>query len=171
MTQSPTQSLTDLPIADFRSLMARFPTGVAVVTTTGDDGSPRGMTVSSVCSVTLSPPTLLVCLRSGSPTLDAILDRSTFTVNFLHGRAQTVAELFASGAPDRFDLIPWEMPPAAGGPHLHEDAHSTADCRVSRTEQVGDHIVVFGEVFNVAERHEHGPLVYGLREYHSWPGR
>ncbi len=63
MTQSPTQSLTDLPIADFRSLMARFPTGVAVVTTTGDDGSPRGMTVSSVCSVTLSP-----CIRDRSWT-------------------------------------------------------------------------------------------------------
>ena len=171
MTQSPTRSLSDLPTADFRTLMARFPTGVAVVTTTGEDGSPRGMTVSSVCSVTLSPPTLLVCLRKGSPTLDAILDRALFTVNFLHGRAQAVAELFASGAPDRFDLIPWEMPAAAGGPHLREDAHSTADCRVSRTEHVGDHIVVFGEVFSVSEHHEHAPLVYGLREYHSWPGR
>jgi flavin reductase (DIM6/NTAB) family NADH-FMN oxidoreductase RutF len=171
MTQSPTRSLTDLPIADFRSLMSRFPTGVAVVTTTGDDGSPRGMTVSSVCSVTLSPPTLLVCLRKGSPTLDAILDRARFTVNFLHGQARTVAELFASGAQDRFDLIPWEMPPAAAGPHLHEDAHSMADCRVSRTEHVGDHVVVFGEVFAVSSRHEHAPLVYGLREYHSWPGQ
>ncbi len=170
MTQSPTQSLSDLPVADFRSLMARFPTGVAVVTTTDEDGSPRGMTVSSVCSVTLSPPTLLVCLRKGSPTLDTILDRSRFTVNFLHGRAQAVAELFASGDPDRFDLIPWEMPPTASGPHLHEDAHSTADCRVSRTEHVGDHIVVFGEVFAVSEHHGHAPLVYGLREYHSWPG-
>jgi flavin reductase (DIM6/NTAB) family NADH-FMN oxidoreductase RutF len=169
MTQSP--ALTDLPVVDFRALMARFPTGVAVVTTLDEHGAPRGMTVSSVCSVTLSPPTLLVCLRKGSPTLDAVLEQGRFTVNFLHGQAQTVAELFASGAPDRFDLIPWELPPDAGGPHLHEDAHSVADCRVSRTEHVGDHIVVFGEVFAVSERQDRAPLVYGLREYRSWPGR
>jgi flavin reductase (DIM6/NTAB) family NADH-FMN oxidoreductase RutF len=169
MTQSP--ALTDLPVVDFRALMARFPTGVAVVTTLDEHGAPRGMTVSSVCSVTLSPPTLLVCLRKGSPTLDAVLELGRFTVNFLHGQAQTVAELFASGAPDRFDLIPWELPPDAGGPHLHEDAHSVADCRVSRTEHVGDHIVVFGEVFAVSERQDRAPLVYGLREYRSWPGR
>jgi flavin reductase (DIM6/NTAB) family NADH-FMN oxidoreductase RutF len=169
MTQSP--ALTDLPVVDFRALMARFPTGVAVVTTLDEHGAPRGMTVSSVCSVTLSPPTLLVCLRKGSPTLDAVLEQGRFAVNFLHGQAQTVAELFASGAPDRFDLIPWELPPDAGGPHLHEDAHSVADCRVSRTEHVGDHIVVFGEVFAVSERQDRAPLVYGLREYRSWPGR
>jgi flavin reductase (DIM6/NTAB) family NADH-FMN oxidoreductase RutF len=169
MTQSP--ALTDLPVVDFRALMARFPTGVAVVTTLDEHGAPRGMTVSSVCSVTLSPPTLLVCLRKGSPTLDAVLEQGRFTVNFLHGQAQTVAELFASGAPDRFDLIPWELPPDAGGPHLHEDAHSVADCRVSRTEHVGDHIVVFGEVFAVSERQDRAPLVYGLREYRSGPGR
>src|SRR5439155_979792 len=48
----------------FRAMMSAFPTGVAVVTTTDADGRPHGMTCSSVCSVTLEPPTLLVCLRA-----------------------------------------------------------------------------------------------------------
>jgi flavin reductase (DIM6/NTAB) family NADH-FMN oxidoreductase RutF len=169
VTQSTQQPVSDIHVADFRSLMARFPTGVAIVTTTAADGEPRGMTVSSVCSVTLSPPTLLVCLRKGSPTLEAIVERAAFTVNFLHGKAQSVAELFASGAPDRFDLIPWDTPTAAPGPHLSADAHSIADCRVSRTEHVGDHIVVFGEAFQVSRYDEHAPLMYGLREYQTWP--
>ncbi|NUT50762.1 MAG: flavin reductase family protein [Saccharothrix sp.] len=163
-----TQSLPAIEIAEFRTLMSHFPTGVAVVTTTGDDGSPRGMTVSSVCSVTLSPPTLLVCLRNGSPTLAAVLDRGTFAVNFLHGNAKAVAELFASGAPDRFDLIGWRLPPRAGGPHLVEDAHAVVDCNVSRTESVGDHTVVFGEAFQVAQEQGHLPLLYGMREYQVW---
>ena len=163
-----TQSLPAIEIAEFRTLMSHFPTGVAVITTTGEDDAPRGMTVSSVCSVTLSPPTLLVCLRNGSPTLDAVLARGTFAVNFLHGNAKPVAELFASGAPDRFDLIPWRLPPRAGGPHLVEDAHAVADCRVSRTEAVGDHTVVFGEAFQVAQEHGHLPLLYGMREYQVW---
>lgn len=163
-----TQSLPVIPVADFRALMSHFPTGVAVITTLGEDGSPRGMTVSSVCSVTLSPPTLLVCLRNGSPTLDAVLARGAFTVNFLHGDARPVAELFASGAPDRFDLVGWKLPDSAGGPHLVEDAHAAADCRVSRTERVGDHTVVFGETFQVVREQGHLPLLYGLREYQVW---
>ncbi|MFJ6674950.1 flavin reductase family protein [Actinosynnema sp. NPDC091369] len=163
-----TQSLPAIEIAEFRTLMSHFPTGVAVITTTGDDGSPRGMTVSSVCSVTLSPPTLLVCLRNGSPTLDAVLARGAFAVNFLHGDARPVAELFASGAPDRFDLVPWGLPPHAGGPHLVRDAHAVADCAVSRTEAVGDHTVVFGQAVQVAQEHGHLPLLYGMREYQVW---
>ena len=163
-----TQSLPAIEIAEFRTLMSHFPTGVAVITTTDEDGAPRGMTVSSVCSVTLSPPTLLVCLRNGSPTLDAVLARGAFAVNFLHGNAKPVAELFASGAPDRFDLIPWRLPPHAGGPHLVEDAHAVADCQVSRTEAVGDHTVVFGQAFQVAQEHGHLPLLYGMREYQVW---
>ncbi|MEU4442311.1 flavin reductase family protein [Actinosynnema sp. NPDC050801] len=163
-----TQSLPAIEIAEFRTLMSHFPTGVAIITTTAEDDSPRGMTVSSVCSVTLSPPTLLVCLRNGSPTLDAVLARGAFAVNFLHGNAKAVAELFASGAPDRFDLIPWHLPPSAGGPHLVEDAHAVADCKVSRTEAVGDHTVVFGEAFQVAQEQGHLPLLYGMREYQVW---
>lgn len=154
----------------FRVMMGRFPTGVAILTTIDEDGTPRGMTCSSVCSVTMDPPTLLVCLRTGSPTLDAILRTGTFAVNLLHDRAQSVAQLFASGNPDRFDLIEWVDDPTAAGPHLVQDAHTIADCDVARTEQVGDHVIVFGEPHTVTERHG-PPLLYGLRSYHSWPGR
>lgn len=156
------------PLADFRSFMARFPTGVAVVTTLDPDGAPRGMTCSSVCSVTLKPPTLLVCLRSGSPTLAAMLEQSMFAVNLLHDRAQPVAQLFASGMPDRFDRVRWQAEPG-GGPHLLDDAHAVADCRVSHTDLVGDHMVVFGEVHQIWQRPGPEPLLYGLRQYAAWP--
>src|SRR4051794_32353003 len=120
---------TEQPL-DFRSFMAGFPTGVAVVATVAAGGAPRGMTCSSVCSVTLSPPTLLVCLRAASPTLDAVLDRATFAVNLLHEQAQPVAQLFASGSVDRFDRVRWRSESTDGGPHLLDDAHAVADCRV-----------------------------------------
>jgi flavin reductase (NADH) len=153
-------------------LMAQFPTGVAVVTSVDEAGRPWGMTCSSLCSVTLRPPTLLVCLRNGSPTLAAVLDRQTFAVNLLHDDAQPVAELFASGAPDRFDLIRWELDGDAGGPHLCQDAHAIADCKVTTVEPVGDHVVVFGEAYQVTAEHEtRSPLLYGRRGFHPWPGR
>ncbi len=170
MTDLPTRPLSGAT-AEFRALMTQFPTGVAIVTTTDGSGRPWGMTCSSLCSVTLEPPTLLVCLRNGSPTLAAMLDSAKFTVNLLHASAQAVAELFASGDPDRFDAVEWDFAPTAGGPHLWRDAHAIADCRVTRREVVGDHIVVFGETYRVSMRTEgRSPLLYGRRQFHSWPG-
>lgn len=157
--------------ADFRSLMARFPTGVAVVATVDSDGRPWGMTCASVCSVTIAPPTLLVCVRQHSRTLEAIMRTSRFAVNLLHDNAQSTAELFASGVPDRFDRVRWQIGPLDSGPHLYEDAHAIADCLVSQTQLVGDHVVVFGNVSTVSQAPvPAAPLLYGLRRYASWPG-
>ncbi|MFI5943115.1 flavin reductase family protein [Streptomyces uncialis] len=154
----------------FRALMAGFPSGVAVLTATDPDGGrPWGMTCSSVCAVSLAPPTLLVCVRTGSPTLDAMLRRSAFAVNLLHDGARATAELFASGAPHRFDQVRWEYPVTGGGPHLVEDAHTVADCEVSGHQVVGSHAVVFGEVTAVHHRSPPRPLLYGLRRYAAWP--
>lgn len=156
--------------ADFRMLMAGFPTGVAVVTTFSPEGVPWGMTCSSVASVTVDPPTLLVCLRSTSPTLAALLRSSTLAVNLLHDGARPQAELFASGAPDRFDRVRWRCPAGAGGPHLVDGAHLIGDCRLSGTVVVGDHVVVLAEVSRVSGRVSgYRPLLYGLRRYASWP--
>jgi flavin reductase (DIM6/NTAB) family NADH-FMN oxidoreductase RutF len=164
MTDSPTVAA----VTDFRAVMASFPTGVCVVTTLDAAGTPRGMTCSSVCSVSLDPPTLLVCLRTASPTLAALLGQASFAVNILHHQAQPTAELFASGEQGRFGRIRWQPGPG-GVPHLIEDAHAVAVCQVEATRQVGDHTVVFGEVRHITQRHGHRPLLYGLRRYTAWP--
>ncbi|MFF7242637.1 flavin reductase family protein [Embleya sp. NPDC008237] len=154
-----------------RAFMAGFPTGVGVFTTFDTQNRPWGMTCTSISCVTLSPPTLLVCLRQGSPTLAAVRSCGTFALNLLSGHAKSTAELFASGAPDRFALTPWCLPDGAGGPHLAEAAHGVADCKVVRDDVVGDHAVIFGEVMGTAHRASADPLLYGLRGYAAWPGR
>lgn len=93
-----------------RQLMAGFPTGVGIATAFDSESRPWGMTCTSLVSVALEPPTLLVCLRSGSPTLHAALEAGEFAMNLLHQGAQSTAELFASGAPDRFDRVEWTAP-------------------------------------------------------------
>jgi flavin reductase (NADH) len=154
---------------EFRALMSSFPTGVAVVTTSDLDGRPWGMTCTSVSSVAVAPPTLLMCLRQGSPTLTAMLRRSTLAVNLLHAGARATADLFASGNPHRFGMVRWSADAEAGGPHLTDDAHAIADCRIGHTLAMGDHTVVFGEVIRVRQPvAEHPPLMYGLRRYSSW---
>ncbi|WP_242582364.1 flavin reductase family protein [Amycolatopsis sp. 195334CR] len=157
---------------EFRALMSGFPTGVSIVTTRDLDDRPWGMTCSAICSVSVDPPTLLVCLRRESPTLAALLRRATFTVNLVHEHGRPAAELFASGAADRFDRVRWTAEPGAGGPHLVDDAHAIADCAVTRHEVVGDHSVVFGQVFRLSPQAPvpPRPLLYGRRQFASWPG-
>ncbi|MEU9649680.1 flavin reductase family protein [Streptomyces sp. NPDC048110] len=153
---------------DMRALMTGFPTGVCIVTSL-DDGVPWGMTCTSLCSVALDPPTLLVCLRRGSPTLDAVLASGAFAINLLHDEARSSAELFASGAADRFDRIAWRADDGACGPHLVLSAHTVADCEVSESSQVGDHVVIMGRVRRVSILQSQQPLLYGLRRYATWP--
>ncbi|WP_410606095.1 flavin reductase family protein [Amycolatopsis sp. lyj-109] len=152
---------------DVRRLMAGFPTGVSVVTALASDGTPRGMTCTSLCSVALDPPTLLVCLRRGSPTLDAVVDTAVLSVNLLHRSARPAAELFGSGVPDRFDRIPWTAAPG-GGPHLSDAAHTIADCVVDAWHPVGDHVVVMAEVARITSLRTPAPLLYGMRRYGTW---
>jgi flavin reductase (DIM6/NTAB) family NADH-FMN oxidoreductase RutF len=153
---------------DTRLLWAGFPTGVSIVAAVDREDRPWGMTCTSLCSVSLDPPVLLVCLRCGSPTLEAVRDHGTFAVNLLHDQAQPTAELFASGVADRFDHINWHAGEDTAGPHLVNSAHTIADCDVIDSNVVGDHCVIMGRVRAVTRLNAHQPLLYGLRRYATW---
>jgi flavin reductase (DIM6/NTAB) family NADH-FMN oxidoreductase RutF len=152
----------------FREMMAAFPTGVSVVTAQDGAARPYGMTCSALCSVSADPPSLLVCLRAASPTLSAVLSGGGFAVNLLHGDAQEVAALFASGAPDRFDRVSWRPGRDGGSPVLVDAAHAVADCLVERMHPAGDHVIVVGAVRSVERFREGSALLYGFREYSLW---
>ena len=152
--------------AEYRNLMSTFPTGVTVVTTADKFGNPRGMTCSSLASVTLSPPTLLICLRLGSLTLDAIRDREAFAVNFLSARGRSAAELFAAAVPDRFARVHWRWT-WLELPWLIDDAFALAECQMTSSVDVGDHAVVLGQVRSIMQTPD-SPLLYGLRHFSSW---
>jgi flavin reductase (NADH) len=152
----------------FRDLMSSFPTGVSVVTARDSHGHPRGATCSSLASVTLSPPTLLVCLREHGGTLRAVLAYGRFAVNLLHSRGRRAAMVFSSLRIDKFTEVPWEPWSRSGLPFLHRDAFAVAACEVAGEAQVGDHRIVIGRVCDI--RMSAGtPLLYGLRRYSAWP--
>ena len=150
-----------------RQLMSAFPTGVAVITVLGSDGRPWGLTCSSLVSVTLDPPTLLVCIGAGSPTLQEIRDAGCFGVNILNAGARHVAEVFSSSVSQRFDYVEWAIPVGARTPWLTADALGYAQCKLSGDMQVGDHAVLLGTVAMI--RQVPGvPLLYGLRRFAAW---
>ncbi|MGH3756938.1 flavin reductase family protein [Actinophytocola sp.] len=154
---------------DFRELMNVFPSGVTVVTTQDPDGTPHGLTCTSMCSVSLRPPILLACLHNHSQTLASVLRQGTFAVNLLHAGGRRAAEVFASAVRDRFAAVHWDRTPRRGLPWLTSDAHAVAECDVVEATVAGDHVVVFGQVDGVLTRPQN-PLMYGLRSYAAWTG-
>lgn len=157
---------TTVTADQYRVLMSAFPTGVAVVTAVGAAGQPCGMTCSSLTSVTLSPPTLLVCLRLGTRTERAVRASGAFAVNLLSGTALAAAQLFAGPVADRFSRVRWAWSPG-GLPRLTADAFAVAECAVAEASDISDHAVFFGRV----ERVTHSPatpLLYGLRQFCAW---
>lgn len=149
--------------SDFRTTMAHFATGVTVVTTTLDHTS-FGLTVNAFCSVSLSPPLILVSLDLGSQTYAAIRQSGVFAVNILTQEQEALAVRFARKdvASKTFDDLAIRVGETTGVP-LFTDALASIECRVAHEYPGGDHTLVLGEVVSVAYCDEYlanAPLLY-----------
>src|SRR5277367_2835773 len=86
---------------EYREAISHLATAVSIVTTR-HNGRPIGMTASAVCSLSLEPVMLLVCIASRLPSHDAIADSGRFAVNVLPEGSEKLALQFARPAPDKF---------------------------------------------------------------------
>ena len=98
--------------------MRRTAAGVAIVTTRRGD-VPAGVTVSSFGSLSMEPPSVLVCLNGESRTLDAIRESGLFAANVLADHQTDLAEVFSGSVPseERFEHGRWRNL-ATGSPIL-----------------------------------------------------
>lgn len=160
--------MSALETSAFRDAMSRLGAAVNIVTT-GTQTNPVGFTASAVCSVTDTPPTLLVCLNRGSRARNAFMEGGTLCVNVLSSAQQALSNHFASPntMAERFALGHWTTL-ATGAPVL-EEAVATFDCRVSQIVEVGTHSVLFALVEGLRVNQNMSGLVYFNRAYHPLP--
>ncbi len=129
----------------FLSIMASFPSGVAIVTTRDSEGKPRGLTSSAICSVSAQPPLVLVCVDLTSRTLPALRHAEGFVVNFIRAGRSEVCDVFASKAEDKFAQVVWSET-ESGLPFLPDDALAWAECTTVQEIEAGDHMIFLGRV-------------------------
>ena len=127
----------------FRDLMSEHATSVAVVTARRPSGAPGGLLVSSLCSYSTRPPSLLVAIDAASRSYPMMVNCRGFGVHLL-GRADAeLARTFAGPAADRFADQDWtwddDVPRLAG-------ARAYLRCATSAVLPHGDHAVIIGEV-------------------------
>ncbi|WP_373291529.1 flavin reductase family protein [Nocardia camponoti] len=141
-------------------------TTVSIVTAFDAAQVPHGLTCTSLTSVTLDPPILLVCLNNTAGTLKAVSETRQFAVNILGSSGAEVARSFSSNSPDRFGAVTWEPSPTTGQPWLTACAIAMAECELEFTSNVGTHVVVFGRVTSLRVEGDL-PLLYGRRSFRS----
>lgn len=150
----------------FREVMSNFATGVTVVMGVDAAGAPVGFTVNAVASVSLDPLLMLLCADQGSASLAALLSSGLFAVSVLPAEDEELARRFAEELRDeRFRELELRM--TAEGVPVLKSALAWVACRVWKSVEAGDHIILIGEVIDGGSRVEGDPLVFFRGRFHK----
>ncbi|MBZ0056888.1 flavin reductase [Leclercia adecarboxylata] len=152
---------------EFRNAMAQLGSAVSVITTDGPAGK-FGFTASAVCSVTDSPPTLLVCMNRNSYAHEPFKQNRVLCVNVLSSDHQDLSGIFANASlrsEQRFEYDTWQVM-ASGAPVLSSSVASF-DCVIDTCHEVGSHTVFYCQVQAIRISEAPRGLVYFNRRYHA----
>ncbi len=142
----------------YRETIGRFATGVAIVTAQSPEG-PVGMTANALCSLSLEPLLLLVCIDNSARTLAPIQSSGRFAVNVLRAEQRELADAFASKErkQDHFAGVAWR---------LHQDVPVLDEslawlvCDLRELHPGGDHTIGIGAVTDMGQDRSGQPLVW-----------
>lgn len=147
---------------DLRRVMGNFATGVAVITTRDVDGKPYGLTANALCSVSLAPPLLLICVDKSAESHPAFERSQRFAINILGFEHEEISRRFAVSGGDKFVDVPHRT--GATGVPVLEDVLAVVECRVVAAHDAGDHTIYVGEVEHL-EGSEGNPLLFFRGKY------
>ncbi|GAA3625898.1 flavin reductase ActVB [Lentzea atacamensis] len=150
-----------LPVATFTDAMSRLVSGLAVVTTRQATGRPCGLLVSSICSYSVHPPSVLLVVDHASRCRDPLTHCAEFGVHLLGSAQERTARTFASRGADKFADVAWAWDgtvPRLGAAPIY------LRCTATAVFDHGDHTVLIGEVTHT-EVAEGEPLVCYQRQF------
>lgn len=150
----------------FREIM-RNPISSVVIVATGEGDNRAGCTVTAVCSLSDTPPSVLVCLNRQSAACHAIVENGRFSVNYLMDGQIEDADRLAGrqgvrGA-EKFSPERWQTGPS-GVPCLR-DALAVLACDLAQVAEFGSHTIICGTIYGAMSRTGVQPLLYGQGRY------
>ena len=152
---------------DFKSAMRRLAATVCIVSTADEDGW-HGMTATSVTSVSMDPPSVLVCVNTTATLYKVLHAGGRFCINLLRASQQSYAGTFSSSkirGADRFAEHAWKARDETDGlPYLVE-AQSNLFCDIDQTVSYGTHTIFIGRVNSVRNGELVSPLLYADGQY------
>jgi flavin reductase (DIM6/NTAB) family NADH-FMN oxidoreductase RutF len=146
--------------------------GAVAIVTWGQGAARAGFSATSVSSLSLEPPTLIVCVNRSSSNWPTLRAARSFGVNVLSSAHAGLAHRFAGGAgaegADRYREGQWTTL-GAGAPLL-ADALASFDCALEEIIERHTHAIVIGRVEALRRSDAGGALVYwrGAYEQLGW---
>lgn len=151
----------DTLVSDFRHAMRRLAATVTLVTTSDEQGERYGMLATSVTSVTMEPPMLLVCVSRSAHVHPTLMARKSMCINVLLDEQASLVRAFSSSLPheERFANAAWDNHAAFALPYLR-DAQALFFCEVDQVIEAGTHSVVLARVLESRSMDVVRPMVY-----------
>lgn len=143
----------------FKAAMRRLAASVSVVVAKGDDG-PIGIAATSITSLTVDPPAVLVCVNRLVKLHALLLPTAPLSVNLLSADQKDVSAAFGGGLPQdqRFSVGDWRdtdlgLPELAG-------AQANLHCVIDAMLAYGTHSIVIARVLRARVSDTVSPLIY-----------
>ena len=132
------------------------------------DGEPRGLTATSVCSLSVDPPSFVVCVNRRAAAREFIRRSRHFSINVLCRDQESIARCFSGGVEhcrggDRFSLGQWGRL-VTGAPILLSSA-ANFDCELYQSLECDTHDVLIGYAVAAQADEQRMPLLYRNRRY------
>ena len=149
MTKPAISSDQSVASAALRGAMGQYLTGVTIVTVTGPDNVPYGLTVNSFNSVSLTPPLILWSLDNRNERLALFKRAGGFAVNILSADQLDLCKVFSGAENNRFANCDWDFGPY--GQPLLAQSLASLECRPWAEYDGGDHTIFMGEVMSIKQ--------------------
>ena len=148
----------------FRDAMRRLAATVTIIST-GGRGRRHGITATAVTSLSMDPPSLLVCVNRAGSLHVLLTENDRFCVNLLRSEQARLSDAFSGKltSEERFLHGAW-VDDAEGLPYL-ADAQASIFCRKENAVQHGSHTIFIGVVDSVLTMDDVCPLIYSDGKY------
>lgn len=154
------QQKTTTVAEQMRLAMRRLAASVSVISSIDDENRIQAMTATSVVSLTLDPPALLVCVNHWAALHEPLAAGREFCVNILSRKQRVIAENCSRGRDNRDHLNPdhWQTGPDSV-PYLR-DAQANLFCHNDKSICYATHTIFIGRVQHVQLHGDVDPLIY-----------
>ena len=148
---------------NFRLAMRRYIYSVSIMSNKDNADNPNAITVSSVTSISMNPPSLLICINKSSRIHDTIELGSKFCINLLNSNQQNLSNICSDEEmyDQRFKDKNWNLDDI---PFL-QNAQAHIFCKVDKLTSYHTHTIVVGLVEEANYADEISTLTYVDGEY------
>ena len=143
---------------EFRIGMRKYIYSVSVISNTQSNGRKNAITVSSVTSISINPPSIIVCINKKSSIHEGLVLNSKFCINLVNEEQQDIAEICSdpNRINERFKNIEW----IGKKPPIMKNALVNIICKVDKIVEYKTHSIVIGLVQKIKNSEHKNPLMY-----------